>query len=419
MFVYLDRVWCKDEGLENIATLAINHFALDVWKNDLLWEKTRNELLAWVKSEREGIACDRGVVRDVVSLSRRLGTFKKLSSVYLDDLAEHYSREAQDRLNAVVAGGTGTEYVSWALAKEAEEAERSSVFFSNPGEVVKSLRLAVAHPAGEVVRPALDEAMYRDDTDALGRLYVFCKEGGLVPVFAGALRSHIEQRMKQLISDPANDPQMIDSTLKFKRFADGAVGQIFGGAGRSSPTRAAAPTTTPMSSRPSTPQSGLPPRKSRLRGQGLPRSERIVARERDSEVMLSPPVRSKTPAQLELEDAVRAGFKAGLGSRQNAPAEWIAKHLDGVMRRGPKDGEDEFNALLDEIVALVGFTPDKDVFRAFYTSGLAKRLLLNKSASDDMERNMISKLQKGKLLRWRDTEADEQKWARSSRQEMS
>lgn len=402
MFVYLDRVWCKEEGLENIATLATNFFALDVWKNDLLWEKTRNEILAWVNAERQGVATDRNAVREVVALSHRLGTFKKLSSVYLDDLAEHYSREAQDRLNAVVAGGTGTEYVSWALAKEAEEAERSSVFFSDPSEVVKSLRLAVAHPASEVVRPALDEAMYRDDTEALSRLYVFCKEGGLVPVFAGALRSHIEQRMKQLISDPANDPQMIDSTLKFKRFADGAVGQIFGGAGRTSPTRAAAPS-TPRQSRPSTPSEGLQPRKRRAElASRLPQSDvAVVLRGREAMGTSStqpepqePQIKSQT--QLELEDAVRAGFKAGLGSRQNAPAEWIAKHLDSVMRRGPKDGEDEFNALLDEIVALVGFTPDKDVFRAFYTSGLAKRLLLNKSASDDMERNMIIKLQKGK-----------------------
>lgn len=401
--MYLDRVWCKDEGLENIATLATNYFALDVWKNDLLWEKTRNEVLALVNAERQGVATDRNAVRDVVSLSHRLGTFKKLSSVYLDDLAEHYSREAQDRLNAVVAGGTGTEYVSWALAKEAEEAERSSVFFSDPSEVVKSLRLAVAHPASEVVRPALDEAMYRDDTEALSRLYTFCKEGGLVPVFAAALRSHIEQRMKQLISDPANDPQMIDSTLKFKRFADGAVGQIFGGGGRSSPTRAAAPISTPRQSRPSTPSSGLPPRKQRAtdrdRAVGM-RSDPLVFRGREAMGSSSagvPESKPKSQAQLELEDAVRAGFKAGLGSRQNAPAEWIAKHLDSVMRRGPKDGEDEFNALLDEIVALVGFTPDKDVFRAFYTSGLAKRLLLNKSASDDMERNMIIKLQKGEL----------------------
>jgi cullin-4 len=65
------------------------------------------------------------------------------------------------------------------------------------------------------------------------------------------------------------------------------------------------------------------------------------------------------------------------------------------MRRGPGSGtEAEFNALLDEVIALVGYTRDKDVFRAFYASGLAKRLLLNKSASDDMERTMIVKLQK-------------------------
>lgn len=29
--------------------------------------------------------------------------------------------------------------------------------------------------------------------------------------------------------------------------------------------------------------------------------------------------------RLELEDAVRVGVKAGMGSRQNAPAEWIGE----------------------------------------------------------------------------------------------
>ena len=72
-----------------------------------------------------------------------------------------------------------------------------------------------------------------------------------------------------------------------------------------------------------------------------------------------------------------------------------AKHLDIAMRRGQGSGtEAEFNAFLDEIIALIGFAKDKDVFKAFYSTQLAKRLLLNKSASDDMERNMIVKLQK-------------------------
>jgi cullin-4 len=67
------------------------------------------------------------------------------------------------------------------------------------------------------------------------------------------------------------------------------------------------------------------------------------------------------------------------------------------MRRGQGSGtEAEFDRQLEEIIALIGFTPDKDVFKAFYSTQLAKRLLLNKSASDDMERNMIIKLQQGK-----------------------
>ena len=70
------------------------------------------------------------------------------------------------------------------------------------------------------------------------------------------------------------------------------------------------------------------------------------------------------------------------------------------MRRGQGSGtEAEFDSQLEEIIALIGFTPDKDVFKAFYSTQLAKRLLLNKSASDDMERNMIIKLQQG-MLRW-------------------
>ena len=29
--------------------------------------------------------------------------------------------------------------------------------------------------------------------------------------------------------------------------------------------------------------------------------------------------------RMDLEDTIRVGFKAGMGSRQNAPAEWIGK----------------------------------------------------------------------------------------------
>ena len=48
--------------------------------------------------------------------------------------------------------------------------------------------------------------------------------------------------------------------------------------------------------------------------------------------------------------------------------------------------------ILDKTILLFRFLQDKDVFERYYKQHLAKRLLLNKSVSDDFEKSMISKL---------------------------
>lgn len=47
---------------------------------------------------------------------------------------------------------------------------------------------------------------------------------------------------------------------------------------------------------------------------------------------------------------------------------------------------------MDKTMVLFRFLLEKDVFERYYKTHLAKRLLLNKSVSDDFEKNMISKL---------------------------
>lgn len=54
--------------------------------------------------------------------------------------------------------------------------------------------------------------------------------------------------------------------------------------------------------------------------------------------------------------------------------------------------EQEIEAVLDKTMVLFRFLQEKDVFERYYKQHLAKRLLLNKSVSDDSEKNMISKL---------------------------
>jgi cullin-4 len=99
-----------------------------------------------------------------------------------------------------------------------------------------------------------------------------------------------QQRLRKLISDPANDSKMIDQTLTLKRFADRSISRLF--------EREAEDT----ADGPAPPQD-------------------------DDEPMQSTPALGLNESQrkLELEDAVRKGFRAGMSSRENAPAEWIGK----------------------------------------------------------------------------------------------
>lgn len=54
--------------------------------------------------------------------------------------------------------------------------------------------------------------------------------------------------------------------------------------------------------------------------------------------------------------------------------------------------EQEIETILDKTMVLFRYLQEKDVFERYYKAHLAKRLLLNKSVSDDSEKNMISKL---------------------------
>ena len=74
------------------------------------------------------------------------------------------------------------------------------------------------------------------------------------------------------------------------------------------------------------------------------------------------------------------------------PAELLARFLDKKLRGEKGVSEHEVEALFDRVMILFRYLSSKDVFEAFYKKLLAKRLLLGKSASSDLEKSMLSKL---------------------------
>nr|CAI5851617.1 unnamed protein product [Callosobruchus analis] len=88
---------------------------------------------------------------------------------------------------------------------------------------------------------------------------------------------------------------------------------------------------------------------------------------------------------------IRTAFTKFINSKQNKPAQLLAKYIDAKLRA--KDvTEEELETILGKVMVLFRYIQGKDIFEAFYKKDLAKRLLLGKSTNQDAEDSMIGRL---------------------------
>jgi cullin 1 len=75
-------------------------------------------------------------------------------------------------------------------------------------------------------------------------------------------------------------------------------------------------------------------------------------------------------------------------------ADLMSSFCDRILKSGSAEklSEGEIEDYLERTVTLFAYLTDKDIFSDYYRNQLAKRLLNQRSASDDMERSMIGKL---------------------------
>ena len=92
--------------------------------------------------------------------------------------------------------------------------------------------------------------------------------------------------------------------------------------------------------------------------------------------------------------ALKASIEAAVNARENRPAELVARFLDARLKSGAKGAgsEAELERELDRVMVLFKSIHGKDVFEAFYKKDLAKRLLLERISSMDLELSMVARL---------------------------
>ena len=93
-----------------------------------------------------------------------------------------------------------------------------------------------------------------------------------------------------------------------------------------------------------------------------------------------------------LEKALENSFQDFININDRSP-EYLSLFLDEYMKRGGKDKtEAEVDAILDNGILLLQYLANKDTFETYYKRHMAKRLLMKKSVSKEMERQMLSKM---------------------------
>ncbi|KAK3441047.1 hypothetical protein EUGRSUZ_B01297 [Eucalyptus grandis] len=97
-----------------------------------------------------------------------------------------------------------------------------------------------------------------------------------------------------------------------------------------------------------------------------------------------------------LHKAFKEAFEAlcnkGVGG--SSIAELLATYCDDILKKGSgeKLGDEATEEMLEKVVKLLAYISDKDLFAEFYRKKLARRLLFDKSANDDHERSILTKL---------------------------
>lgn len=95
---------------------------------------------------------------------------------------------------------------------------------------------------------------------------------------------------------------------------------------------------------------------------------------------------------ITLEKALETAFQDFIASNDRSP-EHVSLFLDEYLKRGIKDkSEAEVDAVLDKGILLLQYLASIDQFETYYRKHLAKRLLMKRSVSRDMERQMLSRM---------------------------
>lgn len=344
-FTYLDRYYVKHHSLPTLNQAGLKHFKTQIY--DEMKPETTKAILKLIDEEREGEIIDKTLVKSIVELYEAMGMSSldaytvDLEVPLLDSTREYYVKKRDEW---IVQDST-PDYLIKTEKALGDEKTRVADYLNSASEtkiqrvleeeLLEKVQMQLLEKEGSGCRVLLANDKFED----LRRMFnLFSRlEKGLPPLadmvekFITSMGNEIIDKRKARLEtekDKNDDPKFVKALIELHEKYLGVI-------------------------------------KSEFSGHSL--------------------------FQKALKDAFQEIVNKNVGQFTNA--ELMSTFCDRVLKSGgEKLSEQEVEQNLERIVQLFSYLTDKDLFAEIYRNQLAKRLLNQRSASDDAEKTMISKL---------------------------
>ena len=365
IFYYLDRSYLLHSvNLPQIDTLGTNLFRGQVFANSALKPKILDGACVVLQLDRARDpeeAFDPKLFREAISMFHGLCVYtNEFEPNFLEESASYFTRWASTNSPQLTLG----KYISQTRALFDRETARCDSFTlddSTKRQLVGQIEdIVIVEQTGRLTRSKdFGELMAHNELGSLRDLFDLLQRKGLGEKLRPALEQYIQTTGSSIVFDEKRVSDMVVRLLHFKRKLDNVWISAF--------------------------------KKHQSLGYGLKEAFETFINKTE-----------KTKITWDTDN--------------DKPGEMIAKYLDMILRGGAKaipqnpedipqpkadeeeedddevDEDEQINKQLDQVLELFRFVHGKATFEAFYKKDLAKRLLMNRSASADAEKSMLTRL---------------------------
>ncbi|XP_043265237.1 cullin-3-A isoform X1 [Colletes gigas] len=352
ILMYMDRVYVLQNDVDTVYNLGLIIFRDQVVRYGCVRDHLRETLLGMVVRERRGEVVDRIAIKNACQMLMLLGINSRqvyeedFERPFLQQSAEFYKMESQKFL----AENSASVYIKKVEARICEESDRAKHYLDESTEprivevVEEELIKIHMKTIVEMENSGVVHMLKNQKTEDLGCMYkLFSRVSDGLRTVCDCVSQFLKEQGRAMIQEEhestTNAVLFIQNLLDLKDRFDHFLHYSFN---------------------------------------NDKNYKQMIAS--DFEYFLNLNTKSPEYLSLFIDDKLKKGVK-GVSS-----VNCISINIYLTMT------EQEIEGILDKTMVLFRFLQEKDVFERYYKQHLAKRLLLNKSVSDDSEKNMISKL---------------------------